>query len=42
LVTESKQPWKYIFLLPEYCGMLCIHLHNFVFTFSIWNSFCLF
>lgn len=28
---------KYTFLLPEYCGMLCVHLHNFVFVLRIWK-----
>lgn len=39
LVTELQhQPWKVHFsFTPEYCGLLYVHLHNFIFVFSIWK-----
>ena len=39
LVTELQhRPWKvHISFTPEYCGLLCVHLQDFVFVFSIWK-----
>ena len=36
LVTELQhRPWKvHISFTPEYCGLLCVHLQDFVFVFK--------